>query len=109
MKPLLSKGKRKIFVFGEMKELGDYAIKGHGEIGKEIVKTEISHLFTIGDLTKHTIKSAIKGGMPSKNTYFAKNKEELLQKLTNVMKKDDVVLIKASRSMGLEEIVASLS
>ncbi len=100
--------RRKVFVFGEMKELGVYAVKGHREVGRSAVNADASVLLTLGELTKHTIQSAIKSGLDKKNTYQAFDKGDLLRELKKRMKKGDVILVKASRSMGLEEIVNAL-
>jgi UDP-N-acetylmuramoyl-tripeptide--D-alanyl-D-alanine ligase len=100
--------RRKIFVFGEMKELGGYGIKGHREIGRYISDAGISELLTIGDLTRHTIKEARKSGLPKNCMHMFTDKNILLKELSKILKKGDVVLIKASRSMGFDEIVENL-
>ncbi len=101
--------RRKVFVFGEMKELGRYSIKGHSEIGKKLVECGVAELLTLGELTRYTIETAIKNGLSQKNTYYAFDKKDLLKEIKKRIKRGDVILIKASRSMGLEEIVDALT
>lgn len=100
--------RRKVFVLGEMKELGGYSDKGHSDIGKSAIEAGVSVLITIGELTRHTITSAVKKGLAQENTYFASDKDVLLREIKKRIKSGDVILVKGSRSMGLEEIVDEL-
>lgn len=99
---------RKLFVFGEMKELGDLAVKSHKDVGRSVAGSKIDFLFCIGTLTKHTIDEAVKSGFARNRTFYADSNQNLVKEVKNVIKKGDVVLIKGSRSMKLEEVVESL-
>lgn len=99
--------RRKIFVFGEMKELGDYALSGHKEIGEFVCQVGVSELITVGDLTKETIKSALKNNKRV-NVVNLDNNQEVFQEVVKKLKPNDVVLLKGSRSMKLDEVVDML-
>ncbi|HOP65814.1 MAG TPA: UDP-N-acetylmuramoyl-tripeptide--D-alanyl-D-alanine ligase [Bacilli bacterium] len=89
---------RKVVVLGDIKELGDKTIEIHQSIGDLI--TNIDILVTVGEYTKY-IKSN------TKNENFNTN-EEAIKYLKMVVRKDDVVLVKASNAMNFEEIVKAL-
>ena len=47
--------------------------------------------------------------MNKENTYYFEIKEEAIENFKNILQKEDVILVKASRGMHLEEIVKFLS
>ncbi len=104
----VAKDKNKILVLGEMKELGSYEERGHREVGAEIAKSKINFLITVGKATNYTIDEAVKRGLKESSAYLASDKDDLLAKIKSVYKKDDVILIKGSRSLKLEEVVEKL-
>lgn len=106
-KEIKTKGK-KIFVFGEMKELGTLANKSHKEIGRQISESDIDYLLCIGDLTKFTINEAIKYGFPKSRSYFGDYNIQIINRVKEIIKKNDSILIKGSRSMKLEEVVEAI-
>jgi UDP-N-acetylmuramoyl-tripeptide--D-alanyl-D-alanine ligase len=91
--------KRKILVLGDVKELGDKAIEIHQSIGDLISGIDI--LVTVGEYTKY-IKANIK------NDNFSNNLDAI-NYLKKIIRKDDVVLVKASNAMNFEEIVKALA
>ena len=95
-------GNRKIAVLGDMLELGDYSENLHKKVGEEVAKNKIDILCTIGDLSKNIAKEAIKLG--TKEVYQFKTNEECIDKLKEVIKKKDCILLKASNRMNFGEI-----
>ena len=55
------------------------------------------------------VDEAIKNNMDKENTYYFKTKEEAIENLDNIIKDDDVILVKASRGMNLEKVVEYLN
>lgn len=104
----ISKNRRSILVLGEMKELGVYEERGHREVGRFANKVGVDKLFTLGDLTTFTIDEAVAHGTPRKNTFCAANKQELTDKLIETIREDDIILIKGSRSMKMEDVVDNI-
>ena len=98
------KGKRRIAVFGTMRELGDKAYDSHKEIGAYARKNSVDFLILLGEF-----KAAFEEGFKDieKIKYFNSTVEasEFLKEFT---KKNDVILVKASRAMKFEEIVKNL-
>lgn len=107
---LLSKSnyERKIFLFGDILELGEYTEEIHRNIGNEIVNNNIDIVITVGDYSKYTIEEIKKNGF-NKNNIFHFNKENdtynFLKKLLN---SKDIILIKGSHSMNLINIVSTI-
>ena len=94
---------RKIFVFGDMKELGDNEESFHAEIGQYAVgKTDI--LFTVGKLAK---KAQSNSNNFALSLHFNDN-FSVLEKLTELLTDGDIILIKGSRSMQLDQLINEL-
>ena len=97
---------RKIAVLGDMFELGDYSEELHKKVGSEVVKNKIDILLCAGENAKNIAEQAQKDGM--KNIYYYKDKEAMLEKLKELIKKEDVILFKASNGMKFFELVEKL-
>ena len=52
--------------------------------------------------------NSFKKGFENENILLYKTKEECIKDLTNIIKKDDVILVKASRGMKLEDVTYAL-
>jgi UDP-N-acetylmuramoyl-tripeptide--D-alanyl-D-alanine ligase len=91
-------GNRKIAILGTMGELGDYAKEAHFEIGK-FAKGKADILLTTGEY-----KECYKDGF-KENTMVFETKQELMESLIKLIKPDDTILVKASRSAKFEEII----
>ena len=89
---------RKVAILGDMLELGENEIKYHQEIG-EFCNEKIDVLITIGVLSKNMFDKF------TKEKYYFKTNEEAETKLKDILKQDDVILVKASHSMKLDTIV----
>lgn len=94
-------GSRKIAVLGTMGELGDYAEEAHIQVG-EFAKDKADILLTTGEF-----KEYYKKGFGERTMVF-ESKQELIQRLTDMIKINDTILIKASRSAKFEEITKYL-
>ena len=89
---------RKVAILGDMLELGENEKKYHQEIG-EFCNEKIDVLITIGVLSKNMFDKF------TKEKSFFKTNEEAETKLKDILKQDDVILVKASHSMKLDTIV----
>lgn len=93
---------KKIFVFGDMGELGSWATQHHQEVGLAARRLGIDLLWSCGPLSKLAAESFGAGG-----EHFA-NQDFLVQNLIERLSSDTVVLIKGSRSSAMEKIVDKL-
>lgn len=98
--------KRKVAILGDMKELGKYEEELHRNVGKEVIKNKIDVLITVGNLAQYIAKETEDLGL--KQTYKFKTNEECIKELNNIIKKDDAILIKASKAMHFEEIAENI-
>ena len=97
---------RKIAVLGDMFELGEYSEELHRKVGNEIAKNNIDILLCTGENSKYIVEEAKKQG--TRETYYFNNKEELLYKLKEIIKNDDVILFKASNGMKFFDLAEQL-
>ena len=99
---------RKVAILGDMFEMGEHAEYGHRLVGESAVGN-VDLLITIGKDSKFISDEAKKLGLSSSSIYHFETKEDAINSLENLIQKNDVVLVKASRGMKLEEIVEYLS
>ena len=94
---------RKFFVFGDMKELGANEEIFHKKIGQYAVeKADI--LLTVGKLAKNAQSNSNNFAL---SLHFNDN-FSLLEKLNELLTDGDIVLIKGSRSMKLDQLINEL-
>lgn len=98
-------GKQKmVAVFGDMLELGKDQVERHKEIGRLAAEIGVHHLVGVGPLSKHIVEA-----YGSRNSAWVESTNRVIPLLKPLLKKNTVVLIKASRSIGLEKVVEKLS
>ncbi|MDA0334004.1 MAG: Mur ligase family protein [bacterium] len=98
---------RRIAVLGDMLELGFQAPALHAEIGRYAAERADIVLGT-GPLSVNTVRGAQEAGMNSGRAEHFDNRDSLTRQLKNLVRSGDIVLVKASRGMALEQVVAAL-
>ena len=98
-------GTRKIAVLGDMLEMGEMSEQLHRNVGSYIVETKTDYLIAVGDKSRFIIEGACEKGFDKNNAQFFTSNDEVKEFLTDFLKEGDAILVKASRSMKLEEIV----
>lgn len=93
---------RKVAILGTMKELGTESETAHEAVGR-YAKDKVDFLMVAGEYT-----DCFKKGYADKNILVYETMEELKEKLADVIQKDDIILVKASRGMKFENIVQQL-
>lgn len=99
--------KKKIVVLGDMLELGDNEETFHYEVGQGININEIDYVITFGQLGRKIAEGA-RENFSGNNVFAYDDKQELIAKLVDVVAAGDIVLVKGSRGMKLEEVVHAL-
>ena len=96
---------RKIFVMGDMLELGRQRELFHYQAGNQVAKV-CDAFITVGKLSKLAADSAKTFGFDIKNIFTCESCQEARNILFNKLspKQDDVVLVKGSRLMKMEEV-----
>lgn len=100
--------RRKIVVLGDILELDNYGESIHRSIAPIVIANKIDKLFLVGDMAKYIGLEAIKLGYNPKNIYYFSKESDSYQALEKELKKDDIVLFKASHGMKLDNIVNHL-
>ena len=101
---------RKILIMGDMLELGPCSLKLHRQIGRFISKKPIDILITLGHFSKATANEAKLNSTKSLRKIFSfDSKAELIDFLRSKVKSGDLLLIKGSRLLQMEEITNSLT
>lgn len=94
----------KFVVLGDMLEMGKVSPKVHYEVGTLIKKMKFKNFFTYGK----AMYEAFRGANGVENNFYFTDKEELAQVLKLFLRKGDVVYIKGSRGMKMEEITKKI-
>jgi UDP-N-acetylmuramoyl-tripeptide--D-alanyl-D-alanine ligase len=98
---------RHVAVLGEMLELGDAHDSGHREVG-EIAGGTADLLVVVGEYAGGIIEGALDGGIDPTRVHAAADAEAALDLLRPRLRDGDVVLVKASRGIGLDRLVDAL-
>ena len=93
----------KIFIMGDMFELGPEAILLHRQIGIEAKALGINQLYGVGTMTEAAVQ-----GFGDQATHYP-DKASLINAIKNTLNPNTTVLIKGSRGMRMEEIVTALT
>lgn len=93
------KSSRRIAILGTMNELGHEAFNAHREVG-EYASNKLDKLIAIGDY-----KNSFKDGFNGEDIEIYETKEEFINNIHELVKENDIILVKASRGMKFEDIV----
>ncbi|MFQ5675156.1 MAG: glutamate ligase domain-containing protein, partial [bacterium] len=98
---------KKVFVFGDMLELGRHARLEHAKIGKSLAKYNIDAFFAVGKMTAESVAAAQKTVAKLDARHFD-SKQKLADALANLDVENATILVKGSRGMKMEEVVEVL-
>ena len=99
--------RRRIAVLGDMLELGAREQEFHTEIGRYLSPDHVDLVFTYGPLSMH-IAEAARACLPDRQVMSFTDKAELIEAVSKEVSHKDIVLVKASRGMKLEDVVEAL-
>jgi UDP-N-acetylmuramoyl-tripeptide--D-alanyl-D-alanine ligase len=107
---VMSRGKqrRTWAVLGPMAELGDDARDAHMELGRFVVRLDVSRLVVIGPEAGGIHAGAVLEGSWGEESVHVDDVDAAVALLREEIVPGDVVLVKASRSAGLERVAAAL-
>jgi UDP-N-acetylmuramoyl-tripeptide--D-alanyl-D-alanine ligase len=96
-------GRRRVAILGDMAELGSGAPAYHQEIGREAARHGVDALLAVGELAR----GYLDGGVPA--TSWAPDAETAAAEAAELVQPGDIVLVKASRAVGLERVAEALA
>jgi UDP-N-acetylmuramoyl-tripeptide--D-alanyl-D-alanine ligase len=105
----MSEGKRSIAVLGDMLELGARSKQLHREVGAFLAAREIGHLLACGVLGRELAEGARGAGMPTDKITEFPDTAAAGSALTSMVRQGDVLLVKASRGMRMEQVVEAVT
>jgi UDP-N-acetylmuramoyl-tripeptide--D-alanyl-D-alanine ligase len=108
--------RRLVFICGDMAELGRQSEQLHAELGASVARTNVGLLLTIGELAKITAEAAMTASECSSDSHEKGSLEikcfedavSACNYLHEFIKDYDIILVKGSRTTGLEIVVEKL-
>ena len=100
--------RRSLVVAGEMLELGATGPELHREAGREIAALGVDALWGVRGLARELVEGAREGGMSEGAARFFETTDEAADALVSEVRAGDLVLVKGSRGVHTERIVARL-
>jgi len=100
--------RRRVFICGDMAELGTQSEQLHVELGKYIADAKIDLLLTAGKLAQITASAAKQNASCDFQTSSFPDAPALCDNLQQFIKDSDIILVKGSRINKLEQIVDKL-
>ena len=101
-----ARGRRRVAVVGDMKELGPNSTLFHTAVGGYFAEAGIERLIAVGDHARYMAEGAKEKGM--ENAAYFPSIEEAHEALLRELRPGTTILVKASRSMAFERIVRFL-
>jgi UDP-N-acetylmuramoyl-tripeptide--D-alanyl-D-alanine ligase len=105
---IIGKGRRSIAVLGQMAELGSDSAAEHDSLGRLIVRFDISQLIAVGDEARPIAHGAALEGSWNGESEWAPNVAAAIDRLSAMLEPGDVVLVKGSRSAGMERVADAI-
>ncbi|MFE2962814.1 UDP-N-acetylmuramoyl-tripeptide--D-alanyl-D-alanine ligase [Streptomyces sp. NPDC059340] len=104
-----AQGGRTWAVLGQMAELGDEALAEHDAIGRLAVRLNVSKLVAVGGREASWLQlGAYNEGSWGEESVHVSDAQAAVDLLRSELRPGDVVLVKASRSVGLERVAQAL-
>jgi UDP-N-acetylmuramoyl-tripeptide--D-alanyl-D-alanine ligase len=104
-----AEGGRTWAVLGQMAELGDEALAEHDAVGRLAVRLNVSKLVAVGGREASWLQlGAYNEGSWGEESVHVSDAQAAVDLLRSELRPGDVVLVKASRSVGLERVAQAL-
>jgi UDP-N-acetylmuramoyl-tripeptide--D-alanyl-D-alanine ligase len=100
--------RRRIVVAGEMLELGPEAATMHAEAGREMAEAGVDVVWGVRGLAQEIVSGAREAGLSSEAGRFFETAEEAASALVKEVREGDLVLVKGSRAVRTDKVVAAL-
>lgn len=98
---------RKVAILGDMLELGALTEESHAQIGAYAANVSDSLAF-VGQYAHYFKKGAVEAGFSPSKIRIYDTAKSLIENINQLIEPNDLVLVKASRGVALEQVVAEL-
>jgi len=109
LKDISMGNRRTVAVLGDMLEMGEWAYDAHYNVGRYAALKGIDYIFTVGSHGKAIAKGALESGFDADRLFSFDDNASLKSFLEGFVKNGDIVLVKGSRGMKMEEIIHRLT
>lgn len=99
--------RRTIAVLGDMLELGPQSAELHRSVGRLVGEARIDRLYAAGDFASAVAEGARERHMAAEYI-FCGTKEAIIDRLTHALRPGDLILVKGSRGMAMEQVVQAI-
>jgi UDP-N-acetylmuramoyl-tripeptide--D-alanyl-D-alanine ligase len=96
-------------ILGDMLELGETSEKHHRDAGRRAAKFRPDVLICVGQRAKWIAEQAGRDGMPADAIRCFADSKTAAAEVPATLRSGDLVLVKASRGIRLEEIIKAMS
>lgn len=100
--------RRRVLVLGEMRELGPQAHEMHRAVGRSAAALRPAFLLAVGPAARGYLEGAMAAGVPAEILAWVPDVQAALPLLRSAVRPGDVVLVKGSRAVEMEHLVAGL-
>ena len=97
-------GKR-VAVLGDMLELGENSEEYHRDIGRYLLSKPVDEVYVIGELAGYIKDEMKQSESENVRVYSFSDREEAAMSLVAILQPEDLLLVKASNGMHLDELV----
>ncbi len=98
---------RRIAVLGDMLELGHLADEGHQLVGRRAAQV-VDLLVAVGSLGREIGEAALDGDFDGERLRIVATDDDAIALLHEMLRPDDLVLVKGSRAVGMDAVVAGI-
>jgi UDP-N-acetylmuramoyl-tripeptide--D-alanyl-D-alanine ligase len=105
----MARDRRCIAVLGEMAELGEASAEEHDRLGELVARLGIEELVTVGEPGRVIARAAVREGMEAAHVRECATADDAGAQVRALVRPGDVVLVKASRAVGLERLALALA
>ncbi len=105
------RGARTVALLGDMRELGRDSALMHNQLGISVAQRRLDYLFTLGGIAEEIAQGAICTGMRADRVYANPDcgrPDHSGEMLLKILRPGDVLLVKASRAVAAERVIAYL-
>lgn len=105
---ILHGNRRSVAILGDMLELGEASASSHFRIGHLVAGAGVDLLFTFGEEGARIARGALEGGMDPEKVAHTGDRDRLKAMVMDALREGDIVLVKGSRGMRLEEMAIEI-
>jgi UDP-N-acetylmuramoyl-tripeptide--D-alanyl-D-alanine ligase len=91
-----------------MRELGESSAAEHDAVGRLVADMKVSRVVVVGEGARATHAGAVGAGRWEEEPVYVPDASEAVALLRRELRSPDVVLVKASRAAGLEQVALAL-